>query len=614
MKTRAKVFILALCAVLIFGLTVLESAAITINCSGGSSFNPGVRGVNVPRGDGSRAKSLAVGYDTSLRSLPAGGLDADTYDWRNNKSGSDVGDGITTLQSLQELRDRSSWGVFTANVWGGGYKDTSTGEFVCQYIGDAAVAQLAADWVRYINRIVQIYRQGDTITNSQDLQILNSINWTDKFNNPLPKLLAPGETAVPKSVYWEIGNEPEGDYFPGYLRNHGMTKQEYSRRYRLIAAAMKAEDPTIKVGPCVLDPQYVSQIIADGGTVDFIAIHPYYTSIGNAWPGTTPNIAQLETALSGLKGWLNNYRANWISFNKPLIYSEHNPLNWPFMFMPVAQSMTHALAIAESVFTFAEQNVLAAHNWHAPAFFPVPRKMCEKLQERMGDILINSYSDGNNFRLYTTRKSGKDSVTLWGLNFSDTQDVTVNISLTGLNPNKKFRAIVKRLKSFSPDTSLASVDAFDWVEDPNHISNVSNFTVTFEDATVTVIEVNTLPEGPEPVGMKNKDLGGGDFGKQQGVWDANTGDASGTNTIGLLVKIWGKVTYIGSNFFYVDDGSGLSDGSGYPGVRVEHPYSGTLGRYVTVTGISTCKKSGSKLIRVIRPRDGNDIEDGIIPD
>jgi len=90
-----------------------------------------------------------------------------------------------------------------------------------------------------------------------------------------------------------------------------------------------------------------------------------------------------------------------------------------------------------------------------------------------------------------------------------------------------------------------------------------------------------------PVGLSGSALGGGTFGLQPGV----TG-GSGINTIGLLVKIWGNVTYATASpphYFVVDDGSGLLDPAGRQGVgcycgNITPPSAGT---FVSVTGISS---------------------------
>ncbi len=98
-----------------------------------------------------------------------------------------------------------------------------------------------------------------------------------------------------------------------------------------------------------------------------------------------------------------------------------------------------------------------------------------------------------------------------------------------------------------------------------------------------------------PLLVRSRDLGGGWFGMQQPVKQylgAPPGQASyatGLNNLGLLVRIAGTVTSVGSGYFYVDDGSGCDDGSGAIGVRV---ISGSFskpnpGARVKVTGVSS---------------------------
>ena len=115
-----------------------------------------------------------------------------------------------------------------------------------------------------------------------------------------------------------------------------------------------------------------------------------------------------------------------------------------------------------------------------------------------------------------------------------------------------------------------------------------------------------------PIALTSRDLGGGGLGEYiPGI----TG-ASGLHNIGLLVTIFGRVGYRDSGMFYVDDGSGLDDGTGR-GAGVQVLLSGLASgntitapaqnSFVKVTGISTCRLSGGKIIRVLRPRDQADI-------
>jgi len=107
-----------------------------------------------------------------------------------------------------------------------------------------------------------------------------------------------------------------------------------------------------------------------------------------------------------------------------------------------------------------------------------------------------------------------------------------------------------------------------------------------------------------PVAMKTSSVGGGAFGLQPAVWEFRTGSAAATaglSNVGIQVKIAGKVTAHGTDWFYLDDGCGLSDGSGYTGIRV---LCGSLtkpgiGSYVTVTGPSSTYYERSHAWRAI---------------
>jgi len=110
--------------------------------------------------------------------------------------------------------------------------------------------------------------------------------------------------------------------------------------------------------------------------------------------------------------------------------------------------------------------------------------------------------------------------------------------------------------------------------------------------------------------VPGKSIGGGACGLQAGVWswqkvedvtDPQWMAAIGLNNIGLLVTVFGNVTFAGTGEFWVDDGSNLDDGSGHLGVKISAqglsvPSSG----FAWVTGISSCEKKGDDLVRLIR--------------
>ena len=124
-----------------------------------------------------------------------------------------------------------------------------------------------------------------------------------------------------------------------------------------------------------------------------------------------------------------------------------------------------------------------------------------------------------------------------------------------------------------------------------------------------------------PLAMNNASLGGGAFGLQHGIWGWHTtnvggawtpvwSQACGLNNIGLLVRVCGKVTLAGRGWFYIDDGSRISDGSGVLGVYVNAPglTAPPKDAIVSVTGISSCDIYLGSPVNALLPRAQTDIE------
>ncbi|MEN6370801.1 MAG: right-handed parallel beta-helix repeat-containing protein [Armatimonadota bacterium] len=116
----------------------------------------------------------------------------------------------------------------------------------------------------------------------------------------------------------------------------------------------------------------------------------------------------------------------------------------------------------------------------------------------------------------------------------------------------------------------------------------------------------------EPVFLTNRNLGGGDwnFDPSAGTGQRGVEGGAGLNNIGILVKTTGKVTEVGYNYFYIDDGTKAKDSSTYTGIRVS---CGSLSmpkpdQTVLVTGISTIINIAGKYFRCIRVRTADDIQ------
>jgi len=115
-----------------------------------------------------------------------------------------------------------------------------------------------------------------------------------------------------------------------------------------------------------------------------------------------------------------------------------------------------------------------------------------------------------------------------------------------------------------------------------------------------------IGSAPAPIGISHRNLGG----KSPNAFTPAVKDGLGPYNIGLLVRIWGVVTKLGSDYFYIDDGAGLVDGSstgGTPnmGVRIL-AVPGTLvpGDFVVVTGASSAIEIAGEYLRAVLPIPG----------
>jgi len=119
------------------------------------------------------------------------------------------------------------------------------------------------------------------------------------------------------------------------------------------------------------------------------------------------------------------------------------------------------------------------------------------------------------------------------------------------------------------------------------VSGVAQTLPTGERYVAAAVAVANGSGTVAPLGVTNKALGGGaNGGGQPGVLGG-----FGLNNIGLLVKTTGRIVSAQSGSFEIDDGSGVD-----VTVLGTAP-SGAV--YVTVTGISSCIKNGSDLLREI---------------
>lgn len=124
----------------------------------------------------------------------------------------------------------------------------------------------------------------------------------------------------------------------------------------------------------------------------------------------------------------------------------------------------------------------------------------------------------------------------------------------------------------------------------------------------------------KPVYLSNSAIGGGDLNQ----YTKGVAGGIGVNNIGLLIRTYGKVTYVNttSQFFYIDDGWGKTttlpppDNCTVAGVRVS--YGGlaagvpaitppVVNTHVAVTGVVSTVMIGGLVYPNVRVRDSGDI-------
>ncbi len=117
---------------------------------------------------------------------------------------------------------------------------------------------------------------------------------------------------------------------------------------------------------------------------------------------------------------------------------------------------------------------------------------------------------------------------------------------------------------------------------------------------VTLLGNGTLPD---PLGMAIRSVGGASIGTAV----PGVSGGYGPCNIGLLVRVCGRVTDVGSGYFHIDDGS-PQDGSAGLKVSCVGLTAPSVGKYAVVTGISTLEWDGPTARPVVRVREQADLK------
>ncbi|MCL6519926.1 MAG: N-acetylmuramoyl-L-alanine amidase [Armatimonadetes bacterium] len=133
--------------------------------------------------------------------------------------------------------------------------------------------------------------------------------------------------------------------------------------------------------------------------------------------------------------------------------------------------------------------------------------------------------------------------------------------------------------------------------------------IKLQDGERRIAEANVIPGSagivPDAPFMINRCVGGGSLN----TWTPGLPGRWDIHNIGLLIKTSGIISFVGSGFVYINDGSVQNDGTGHSGLRVETtnltgPFNS--GDYMIIRGVSSTMVDGGVLIPVVRPRNDGD--------
>jgi hypothetical protein len=156
-------------------------------------------------------------------------------------------------------------------------------------------------------------RYGVTAEGTREARVQQAADYAASFVNYM------NNTLGANIKNWEIGNEIYGAWETGYnVGGSIVTGQEYGEDFRVFSEAMKAVDPTIKVGVVVkdVDDAWNMQVLPEvQNHADFLAVHNYFLTVSESTPA---NVLASVGQIGDIKNTLHNCVAKYTS--KPADY------------------------------------------------------------------------------------------------------------------------------------------------------------------------------------------------------------------------------------------------------------------------------------------------------
>ncbi|HXD01641.1 MAG TPA: hypothetical protein VN048_20055 [Verrucomicrobiae bacterium] len=496
-----------------------------------------------------------------------GGSYADIYHWSSYLSSPVDGDtnsfgylsGSTTMPDFINLCSSVQAQAVISVDWGSGFL-WNAGKTAMAVPDTNGTPQEAAAWVAYCNASTNIYGTTNDVTIGVDAE---GNNWQTagywamiRAASPLARndgynFLRMNHPAPVGIKYWEVGNEPygngyygggndwENDYavpypyttYPRYT-NALLSPAAYGQAVKAFSMAMKAVDPTIKVGAYSSTPpgdyswdyingvnngqHWTPQVLAQcGSNIDFVIVHWYPSSsddsgtnllaqVGSTIPvminGTGPY--PHTGANSGLEDWITNYCPN--PGNIQIAVTEFgagsDPLANNIGTIPVLGPV-EALFWADCMSTWLNYPAFVNADWldydsgsflgsgnNGPVVYAVQmlRHLCDP-----GDAFVKAASDTGNLRVQgVARQDGSLGILLINESISSSQTVRVTVSNANLNTTGT-------IYQFGTSNWASTNEVPSSGPSSNSISSVgNNFSVTLPAYTMDVLVIPVLSKTP----------------------------------------------------------------------------------------------------------------------
>lgn len=471
LRLRGMIPGLRVVALLIFfcdGSAVLAQANVAVNAAGVVAALP----------------STAIGLHTSVyanqwgnAALPGriaeagvdvlrypGGSYSDIYHWSNHTATG----GYSANQSdfgrfVQVMSQAGTQGMVTVD-YGSSHQSTMGGQ-----------PKEAAAWVAYANGDANVYGTPNDVSIGVDAEgndwrtvgywaHLRSLTAAQNPDNQYD-FLAIGRSQPVGIKYWEIGNEINGNGYysdvnsnfnwendlhaptgAGRGNNAALSPTAYGNNFNAFAAAMKAVDPTIKVGAVLTGVGGVGDVASTarnwdrnvlqvaGANMDFGVMHYY--------PNTNNNITTLLNATDDLPAWfqserdrINTYAGAGAANRIELHMTEFGYMGT--ISNPVIDGVyaanTYATALADGVksvdwLEMSKTSFLGdtAALTRGPAFYGI-QAFSQIAQS--GAAFVDTTSSDGNIEVHSTRLAdGRIGMLIANLNSSGSSNVNININ------------------------------------------------------------------------------------------------------------------------------------------------------------------------------------------